>query len=263
MTSKMVQHRTLLALTVVVLLARAALAQDEKSWSLDLGLDYSDRYLFRGVPILNTNAVLVPHATLSVGAFAIYYNGYAGDLPADSTLSAKIVPYREGAVGGDYSVALAERFSLTLGVVSYIYSKETTVESSTAATYEIYAIAAFEGVLSPSISYYRDMDAINGDYAAVAVSHRYPIGRKASLILSTSVGLDLGYNLGSETASDLDLRESNGDLNDLLVGIDLPIQINDWLNVHALVQHSFSLDVLDRLGVQDETVFTVGVGLTF
>lgn len=263
MASKRLQRSTFLALAAITFFASAVLAQDEKSWSLDVGADYSNHYLFRGVSVLGDNEVLVPHATFSSGNFNFYYYGYAGDIPADFTSSGNTVSYREDDFGADYTIALSEKFGLTLGAVSYMYSNQTTEEYGAVDTYELYAIAAFDVPLSPTISYYRDMDAIKGAYASIGISHSFPLGSKASFDFSASVGFDFGYNLGSEVASDLGLKESNGDLNDLLVGIDIPIQINDWFSVHAQAQQSISLRVLDDLGYKDETVLTGGVGFTF
>ncbi len=263
MTSGKLQRSTFLALGAIAWVASAALAQDEKNWSFDVGVDYSDHYLFRGISVLGDNEVLVPHVTFSSGNFNVYYYGYAGDIPADFTSSGNTISYREDDFGADYTLALTEKVGLTLGAVAYMYSDQTTNEYGAADTYELYAIAAFDVPLSPTLSYYRDMDAIEGAYASFGISHSFPLGSKASFDFSASVGFDFGYNLGSGTAADLGLDKSNGDLNDLLVGIDIPIQINDWFSVHAMAQQSISLSVLDDLGYKDETVLTGGVGFTF
>ena len=75
----------LAAFGAFALISSPAIAQDEKAWSLDVGVDYASHYLFRGVPLLGDNEVLVPNATFSVGNFSVYYYGYRGDLPADFT----------------------------------------------------------------------------------------------------------------------------------------------------------------------------------
>ncbi len=263
MTSKTLQRSTLLALAGFALLASASLAQDEKSWSLDLGVDYSTRYMFRGVPLLGDNEVLTPHVTFSAGNFNVYYYGYMGDIPADFTVSGNTVSYREDDFGADYTIPIGDKFGLTLGAVSYMYSNRTSSEYGFVDTYELYAIAAFDVPLSPTLTYYRDMDAVKGGYASIGISHSVPLGSKASFDFSAAVGFDFGYNLGSDTAAGLGLKESNGDLNDLLVGVNIPIQVNDWLSVHAQVQQSIALDVLDKLGVKDQTIFTGGVSFTF
>lgn len=250
------------AVTGVVALASPLSGQD-KAWSLDLGADYSTHYLFRGVPILGDNEVLVPNATFAVGGFSVYYYGYRGDIPADFTFSGLDADYTEDDIGADYTFSLGETFSLTLGAVQYMYSNETTDEYGFEDTYEVYAIASFDTFLAPTISYWQDMDAVEGGYLQIGVSSSIPLGEKASLDWSAAVGLDFGYNLTEAYAADVGLEESSGDLNDLLIGIDIPIQITDWLSVHGMIQQSIALDVLDDLGVDDETVITGGATFSF
>lgn len=230
-----------------------AMAQDDKAWSLDVGADYSTHYLFRGVPLLGDNEVLIPNATFTVGGFSAYYYGYRGDIPADFTLSGLETPYNEDDFGADYTFSIGEKFSLTLGGVAYMYSNRTTEEYESEDTYELYAIASFDVFLAPTVSYWHDMDAYEGGYMQVGISSSIPLGDKASIDWSAALGVDFGYN-------DAD---TNGDLNDLLVGIDIPVQITDWFAIHGMVQQSFALDVLEDLGVDDETVFTGGVTFSF
>jgi hypothetical protein len=39
--------------------------------------------------------------------------------------------------------------------------------------------------------------------------------------------------------------------------------VTESFKLHAMVQQSIALDVLDELEVDDETVFTVGAGFSF
>src|SRR6187402_1687428 len=110
-----------LAIAASLILMAPAAAQ-EKAWTLDLGVDYSSRYMFRGVPLLGDNEVITPHATFGVGGFSAYYYGYFGDVPADFTASGAEESYQEDDFGADYTFSIGEKFSLTLGGVSYMYS---------------------------------------------------------------------------------------------------------------------------------------------
>ena len=134
------------------LISSPAISQDEKAWSLDVGVDYADHYMFRGVPILGDNEVLVPNATFSVGNFSVYYYGYRGDIPADFTFSGEEVAYNEDDFGAEYTFALSESFGLTVGAVSYMYSDRTTEEYGFEDSYELYAIASFDVDGVPKLS---------------------------------------------------------------------------------------------------------------
>ena len=265
MTKKNLQRISFLALATLAFgaLAPSAASAQEKSWSLDVSADYFDHYIFRGVPILGDNEVLVPHVTYSMGNFNAYYYGYFGDVPADFTFSGETASYHEDDFGADYTFALNEKFGLTVGIVSYMYSSEVTDDYGFEDTYELYAIAAWDVALAPTISYYQDMDAVEGAYATLGISHSFPLGEKASLDFAAAVSFDFGYNLTEGYAADLGLDESNGDLNDVLIGLSVPVQINDWFGFHVTAQESIALDVLDDIGVDDETIFSGGVSFTF
>ena len=250
------------ALGVLVLAAAPAAAQ-EKAWSLDLGVDYSTHYLFRGVPLLGDNEVITPHATFAVGGFSAYYFGYFGDIPADFTASGQEESYQEADFGADYTFSFGETFSLAIGAVSYLYSGTVEEQYGFLDTWELYGVASWDVLLSPTISYWQDMDAVEGGYLQIAISNSWPLGEKVSLDFSAALGLDFGYNLPGSLAEELGLDESSGDLNDVLIGLDVPVQVNDWFSFHAMVQQSIALDVLDDIGVDDETVFTGGVGFSF
>ncbi|HXU47206.1 MAG TPA: hypothetical protein VN783_16890, partial [Thermoanaerobaculia bacterium] len=102
-----------------------------------------------------------------------------------------------------------------------------------------------------------------GGYGTFGISHSFPLGDKASLDFSGSVGWDFGYN---------NKDESNGTLNDALFGVNVPITFNDHFSIHASVQKSIALKSLDDrrkadpslTGTsEDETVFTFGGSISF
>ncbi len=234
----------------------AAPAEPEKAWSLTGGVDRASRYLFRGSDLLDGEAVLVPNLRFNIGDFGIYYYGYFGDLPLGHK-------YREADFGAEYGLHLGSKATFTLGAVTYLYNQDAENDLVFLDTYEVYGILAFDLPLSPTISYWRDMDEVKGGYATVALSHSFPLGDKASLDLSGAVGFDFGYN---------NKAEGDGTLNDALFGLNIPFQINDHFSVHALVQRSIALDSLDSrrradpalTGTsEDETIVTFGGAFSF
>lgn len=253
-----------LLLAVALGMAGAAWAQDEpaaeepeKSWSVDLTADHSSIYLFRGVDLLDDEPVNWGSAKLAVGGLVIYAYGYFGDIPASD------LDYREADFGLDYTFALGEKVSLTVGGLTYLYSSDVEEALGFLDTYEVYGILAFDVPLAPTLSYFRDIDELDGGYASLGISHSFPLGSKVSLDLAASLGFDFHYN---------NKAKSNGALNDFLVGVNVPIQITDRISVHAQVQRSVVLDSLDARAeedpilaglFEDETVFTVGGAISF
>jgi len=107
MTKKNLQRISFLALATLAFgaLAPSAASAQEKSWSLDVSVDYFDHYMFRGVPLLGDNEVLNPHVTYSMGNFNAYYYGYFGDVPADFTFPGQPASSPEDTFGTHYPFA--------------------------------------------------------------------------------------------------------------------------------------------------------------
>ncbi len=246
----------LLALLLLATVALPGLGQGEpeKSWSFTAGVDRSTQYLFRGSDLLDDEPVLIPYVLFGVGNLSLYSYGYAGDLPGGD--------YQEVDFGAEYAIPLGSA-TLTLGAVSYQYNKDAEEIIAFLDTYEVYGYLGFGGPLSPKISYWQDLDVVDGGYGTIGISHSFALGSKASLDFSGSVGWDFGYN--NKDAGD-------GTLNDALIGLNVPIQIRENFSIHGSVQHSIALDSLDErreadpslTGTsEDETVITFGASVTF
>ncbi len=229
--------------------------EPEKSWSFEAGVDRASIYLFRGLDLLDGESVIVPHATWTWGGLAASYYGYAGDLPGDSK-------YRENDFTLDYTFHLGGA-SLTLGGLTYQFNGDAERDLVFLDTYEVYGILAFDMPLSPTLTYYHDVDQVDGGYGTFGLSHSLALGPRASLDLAGTVGFDFHYN---------NKAVSNGTLNDVLLSADLPVQITDHFSIHAGVQRSVALEALDEFvkadpeaeGVYgDQTVVTAGAVLSF
>jgi hypothetical protein len=228
--------------------------EPEKSWSFTAGIDRSSQYLFRGSDLLDDEQVLTPYLLLGLGNFSIYSYGYAGDIPGGD--------YREVDLGAEYAIPLGSA-TLTLGAVSYQYNEDAERILVFLDTYEVYGYLGFGGPLSPKISYWYDNDQVKGGYGSMGISHSFPLGSKASLDFSGSVGWDFGYN---------NKAVGDGTLNDALFGVNVPIQLRENFAIHGSVQRSIALDSLDKrreadpslTGTsEDETVVTVGASFSF
>jgi hypothetical protein len=219
-----------------------------KSWRVDAGFDYTDRYIFRGFNLLGEDqGVLVPHVAVTVGNWSVWSDAYGGNFDTETGES----HYGNIDFGADYTWTPG-KMSLTAGLLTYQYTGEVERGLDYGDTEELYLIASWDVLLAPAISYYHDVDAVDGGYLSVGVSHGFALGEKMSVELSGAVGIDNKYN------GDRSMRA-----NDLLFGVDIPWQVNDSVWLHAQVQRSIALSVLDDAGQPDETIFTIGAGLSF
>jgi hypothetical protein len=234
----------LVALVLGLVVSTAVAAEEgERAWGLDVGYDYSSIYLFRGVDLLDGEPVHVPRAVFTYGGLTAAYYGYIGKDGEGGP------DYEEHDFSLDYTFSIGDKLALTAGAVTYVYpDQESGVD-----TYELYAIAALDVPLSPKVSFFWDNDEFDSGYGAVSFGHSFELTSRLGLGISAGVGFDFGYN-------DLD---SEGDTNDLLLGVDLPWQVTDRFAVHALYQRSVALSSLDQIGQEDESVLTVGGAFSF
>jgi len=246
-----------------MLTAGAARAQDEKSWSVEAGIDYSTLYMFRGLNLLGEDQeVWTPRLVVTAGNWSVWYYGYVGKFDRFDDEGGQISDgdYAEHDFGLDYTFEIG-KMSLTLGGLTYLYTAEVEQGLGYLDTWELYAIAAFDVPLAPTISYYQDIDAVDGGFLSLDLSHSFPAGDKVSFDFMGQVGFDFGYNQPGD--SELDIDGTNGDLNHAMLGLDVPWQITDSFSMHAMVQQFWSLDVADDLEQPDETVVTVGATYSF
>lgn len=249
--------KTFSLFAMVVACAMPAYTQDEKAWSLKAGVDYADKYLFRGLLLTGDEPILIPSVAFGVGNLNVYYYGYFGKIEGFGS------DHVEHDFSLDYGIPLGDCATLKLGAVTYLYGEEAERDIALFDTYEVYGILVLDTPLSPTISYFEDLDAVDGGYASFGLSHSFTLGSRAALKLSGQVGVDFGYNLNENLAASLGIEESNGDLSDGLLGVDLSVSFTDSLSGHVLVQRVIALDVLDDLGKDDETVVTGGLGWSF
>ncbi len=226
----------------------ATAAGDEKPWSVDVGIDWADRYLFRGVLLTGDDQpVLAANATLTIGNFSVWSDAYRGDFDGDAGEG----DFTEIDFGADYTFS-AGNFSLTVGVVTYLYPNEVEAGLGFSDSTELGAAVAWKTLLSPSVSYQRDVDRVDGGFLRIGIEHSFAISDSVSLDWSGALGIDNEYN-GDEAFA----------LNDVLLGLDVPWQVTDAFSLHVMVEQSIALEALEDIGVDDETVFTVGAGLSF
>jgi hypothetical protein len=234
----------------------AVSAESAPTGSFEVGLDVASRYLFRGLVELGDHAVVVPSVVFDHAGWTVSYSGYVGEVPNTASR------YREHDFAADYSRTFGA-LSLTAGAVTYRFNRAAERDLEFSDTYEVYAIASWDRLLRPTLSYYRDVDAVNGGYAQLALSRGFRWADRVGLELSAALGFDFGYNLDRDTARKSSLRRSNGDPNDVLLGAAVGFEATESLTFRLLVQRSLALETLDKLGEDNVSVFTAGASYRF
>jgi uncharacterized protein (TIGR02001 family) len=227
----------------------AAAPAEEKSWEVSVGFDLWSEYIFRGVAIQDNAPMYNPSASFSWNGFSAWYWGAYGDSDTNGE------HYEENDYGIDYTLSLFdEKLSLTAGALMYHYPDRSGTD-----TYELYAIASYDCLLTPTVAYYWDFDEFGASYLTLGVSHSFDLGKLVKLEEPKALSLDLSASLGI----DFEYNSSDTQLNDILLGAKVPFQVTENFEVHAGVQLSIALDALDDIGQDDELIGNIGASFTF
>ena len=147
--------RRLLPLLIAAALASAGSAPlgaqvdstADRSWGLEVGVDYASLYVFRGVNALGEDQeALSPFATFTVGDLSVSYFGYIADFDGEEGEGS----YGETDLSLDYTFEVG-KLSLTLGGLTYLYTDEVEDEG-VLDTWELYGIISWDVMLQPTIS---------------------------------------------------------------------------------------------------------------
>ncbi len=204
--------------------AGGALAQEESPVTGGVDLPLLSSYVWRG-QVLNDDAVFQPGLTASKAGFLV--NAWSSMNLNDTETDGEFTEM-------DWTVSYSRSVGpvgLSVGVVQYTFPNSSLEQEDGTVvaypgTYEVFASAGLPDVLlSPTVTVYRDLDEIDGFYGVLAVAHSFSLAEKVGLKLSASLGAgDSDYNSGYFGYDD-------AALNDLVVGMSLPISVIENLSV--------------------------------
>jgi hypothetical protein len=225
----------LFALLMTFLMGVAA-AQEENPFSASVTASYYSKYIWRGQNV-NDTSVFQPNASGS-------YYGFTGSIWAniDLTNDSQSVPNNAGDFSEidyslDYSHSLGvSKLGFSLGVIQYLFPN-TTFQDTT----EIYGGLSVDIPLSPKITWYRDVNAIDGSYIQVTAGHSFE--KIAKWTDDYYVGLSVngslawagsGYNSGY-------FGIDKTKFNDLTIAIGVPFNLKS-VSITPSVNFSSMLD---------------------
>jgi hypothetical protein len=229
---------------IMTLLAGSAFAEDQNPFSAAVSVNYYSKYIWRGQ---NVNDESVFQTNVSGSAY-----GFTGSIWSniDLTDGSHFAPDNAGEFseidyGLDYSHAIpgTSKVSFSLGVIHYLFPN-TAAPSTT----EIYGGLSFGIPLSPKITWYRDVNLIDGSYIQLTAGHTvekiakwnddYYIGLSLSGSLAVAgSGYNGGY-FGVESAK----------FNDLTFGIGVPFTLK-----HVTITPSLNLSTMLSEQIGDAT----------
>jgi hypothetical protein len=233
------------------------MAEDVKNpFSASVSAGYYSKYIWRGQ---NVNDSSVMQTNVSGSAY-----GFTGSIWSniDLTKDSHTAPNNAGEFSEidytlDYSKSIPKsKAGFSLGIVHYLYPN-----TPAPATTEIYGGLSFAVPLSPKITWYRDVNMINGSYIQISAGHsieklakwndRYYMG----LSVNGSIGAaGSGYNRGY-------FKVNEAQFNDLTLGISVPFNLK-----HICITPSINISTMldEKIGkaAWDERRNNVWAGLT-
>ncbi len=241
---------------VLVLVVLTATVFAEGDLEFEFTSDFNGKYIWRGQN-LDDDPVFQPGLSASYkGLTATIWgnleltniNGNSGDF---SELDYSI----------DYSGELpdVEDVGFSIGAIYYDLPG-TTVPSTT----ELYWGFRLDTTLSPSITFYHDIDEADGLYISAGIGHS--IEKILELGPETPVAMELGagYGWGDSSYNKYYWGLSDSKANDLTLSASFPFEIGGWtvnpsINYVALV--SSAIKKTNGYGTDDD-LFFVGIGLS-
>jgi hypothetical protein len=240
-----------LAMTFLV---GTAMAQEEKTFSASVSTGYYSKYIWRGQNV-NDTSVLQTNASGSAYGFtgSIWSN-------IDLTNDSQFAPNNAGEFSEidytlDYSHSIS-KVGLSLGVIHYLFPN-TSAQSTT----EIYGGLSFAVPLSPKITWYRDVNLIDGSYIQLTAGHT--LEKIAKWNNDYYIGLSLsgslawagrGYNSGY-------FGIDKTKFNDLTVSIAVPFNLKH-VSIAPSVNFSTMLDEQIGKATYERNNVWFGVGLS-
>jgi hypothetical protein len=259
-----------LTLTTGLLLGMAApVMAEEEAPSADMSVGIYSDYIWRGWQFSEDSIVVQPSLTVGYKGFA--FNMW-GNLDLDE---------HEEIGGADAESSSWNETDLTLSYdascdfadygVGWIYYAVDGAQD----TQEIYATATLSTILSPSVTVYRDIDAIPGWYVTAGISHSFPLTETLSLELGAQVGY-LSVDDEDDLADPSDATDNYSAFHDGVLSASISIPVNDYLTITPELYYSFPLsseaeDLFeadndydgDAVADGDEDIIYGGVSISF
>lgn len=157
----------------------------------------------------------------------------------------------------DYSASLTDGIGYSIGYIYYDFPR------SEAETQEIYGGLSFDTVLSPSVTWYYDIEDVEGSYVALGLGHS--VDEFAKLSEDTPIGLEVGLNIGwgdsDYNAAYFPTANAGDGMNDLTLSFAFPMELGSWSVTPSLTYVTLLDSSIASSKGDDDQLFFAGIGL--
>ncbi|MDI6800772.1 MAG: hypothetical protein QMD01_01750 [Thermodesulfovibrionales bacterium] len=250
-----------------------AYAEDEVTGSASVGA--FSKYIFRGYELSARSFVVQPSISVSYKGFSasLWSNIDSNVNPTQTVTNANYLSSQgkkdlnETDLTLNYTYAI-DKLSLTGGYIYY-------GTDYTAETDEVFITIAYDTLLKPTLSVYRDINEYGGTYFNFSIAHSMPLYKEITLDLGASAGYFAGSNnywKTYEASTGAYTGKKYQTFHDGMVkaGLTIPIAKNVllqpiaqyWFPLSGKAKKSINGNSYNPNGKLDDT-FVTGINLTF
>ncbi|MEJ2245259.1 MAG: hypothetical protein P8Y80_04085 [Acidobacteriota bacterium] len=234
-----------LGIMMLIFITGSVMAQDEPVFSADITLDYNSKYIWRGIQV-------VDESVFQPGVSGSAY-GFTGSIWANidmTDFAGTAGEFSEIDYALDYSGMVGDSVvGYSLGVIHYIFP---TIGATDASTTEIYGGLSLDVLLSPYITWYRDVNVIDGSYIQMGVGHSVEM----EMAPDYSIGLDLSgsFAFGDSGYNNGYFGVDETKWNDFTFGVGVPfnlkhVTLTPGFNVSTMLSEEIGDALPDRTNV--------------
>ena len=217
-----------------VVVEEEIVVEEESWWSAELAAGWDSRYMFRGVDLLNGGSLAWTDLSFSTYGFTLgawYATGVNDD-------------FNEIDIYASYAWSLGP-VDVEGGYIFYGFPR------GGGETHEFFAALSTEAIpfVTPGLAFYYDFDDFEGGWLEFSLASSIPVVEDVvSIDPFAAISYDFEYN------------SNDNDLNNVQVGVEVPVALSENITLSGYVAYSWALDAIDDF--QDDE-FWGGAAISF
>jgi len=202
----------------------------EGDFSIGFQTVYNSKYVWRGLNTVD-DSVHQPSAYVSHGNFTISVWGNQ-----DLT---NVNDNRHDFTEIDYTLDYSFQWKcLKASVGSIIYQFPDIAPGTT----ELYGGVGLDCILSPKVTIYQDVAAVEGQYATFSIGHTFEDVLKPTDSIGVSVDCSAAISFGSDRYNKFYYGSEHYAVTDLLLYLGVPVSIGDYVTLTPFMNFSSIID---------------------
>lgn len=239
----------ILALGIAFVVPTTASAKVEVTAEADV--TFASKYVWRGM-LLVDDWVAQPSVTVGVGGLSF---NFWGDYNMTDQNERKN-KFDEIDLTVDYTFDL-DKFSIPVGIIHYTFPNVDGAVDTT----ELYAGVGYDWIVSPSITFYYDVDEAHGFYILGDLAYSLELP-EISKDISWSADFGAGIGWASSDYNNFYYGVDEAHFTDWHVGLSVPVGFLEYFSITPAVTYTALLDSEIRDTTEDDTNTLFSISFT-